>query len=100
MEMQKGLKMIFAGQDAALFTYGDDIWIEITDNIRLNTWFQTEQLINRIPCIGHLSERTQNDYIRAVLMNVELEYAEKPDEECPVTRRLTRSGRTAAWCLT
>jgi hypothetical protein len=66
---------VFTTQEAAIRMYGEEIWEGICDKFRLGEMFTVNAVVGAIPAIQHLAPITQQQMIRAVLLNVQLERA-------------------------
>ena len=76
-------KVVTGQQEQIVRTYGDELWEWVCDTFR--TSFKVQDCL-QAPTFAHLSVRTRTDAVRAVLANVEAEYAGHPDE-CPFVKR-------------
>lgn len=72
MQAHPDLPNVIHSQKAILARYGEAIWCDITDTVRLGQLFNIHSLINQLPSISHLKYQTQRNYIRLVLKNVHL----------------------------
>ena len=62
--------LVTSNQKACIENYGDFIWKNIGDKCIPGNSYKLSELVGCLPCIAFLSDRTQKDYIRAVVKNV------------------------------
>lgn len=76
--------LVTSNQKACIENYGDFIWKNICDKCIPGNSYKLSELVGCLPCIAFLSDRTQKDYIRAVLKNVFYEQWHVPAHSMPI----------------
>lgn len=75
-------------QEHTIRRLGDLIWEEVCDTIPLDTPFRPQELVGRLNYLKGYADRTQLQYIKAVLRNVieQWEYLPPEEGEPPIKR--------------
>ncbi len=76
--------LVMSNQQSAIETYGDGIWEHICNKCICGKSYHIDDILGDVPEMQHLADRTQKDYIRAVLKNVWWEQETIPDHSRPL----------------